>query len=168
MLTTDRPSYPSTINRWQLTAILLLVPVIGLATALYFASTLKPRPEAVLEAAVKVEVAVWQSPQGSGSDSRLLPCVLLTNRSNELWRNLSISLNEQFFYYHFQQFEPSMTLTIPLEQFVTKGGNVHFRPATQSVHQVDVFAQIPSGERGVYSQKVKSTTADQSDQVRLP
>ena len=145
---------PNTISRTQLTAILLSVPAIGLLIVALLASRVPPRPEPRLNASAKLEVAVWTAADRDSSQQRLLPSVVVQNLSQEPWKNVAISLNKQFFHYHFQVLQPSESLTVPLEQFFTKGGNVHFRPASQTVELIEIFGQIPSGERGVFSQSI--------------
>ncbi len=147
---------PNTISRTQLTAILLAVPAIGLLIVAVLANRIQPRPELQLKASAKLEIAVWTPSDGNSSQQRLLPSVVIKNDSGEPWKNVAISLNKQFFHYHFKVLQPSETLTVPLEQFFTKGGNVHFRPASQTVELVEIFGQIPNGERGVFSQPVQS------------
>ncbi len=102
--------------------------------------------------------AAMDSPKPARYPPRLLPSIVVTNGTSETWENVSVSINKAFVHYHFQPLAPGETLVAPLERFVTKGGNVNFRPSTQEVRRITVFAQLPSNERAVLNRGVEATS----------
>jgi hypothetical protein len=144
----DPAGIPRTINAWQLTGLLVGVSSLFFGLAMLLSRTIPARPEAQLAAEVQVKVDVW-APE-DGAPPRLLPCVELINPTDDRWRNVVLALDRQFYYYHASPLEAGQEMRVPLEAFITKGGNIHFRPATQSISQVTVYAQLSNGERGVF------------------
>jgi hypothetical protein len=108
----------------------------------------QPPPEPTLTVTLGIEVQLHRS-RGDQESPRLLPVLTVTNPTSDRWRNVAVCLNKQFFYYHPGELAANENFATPLEFFVTKGGNVAFQPGSESVHQVTVYAQIPSGARAV-------------------
>lgn len=138
------------IGRRQLTALLLGIPLAFVSIAWLLSKTGTIRPEAKLEVEIDVRAEAWTPPKSDGTDTRLYPCVVLKNPTTEPWKNVTIALNKQFYFYAHLPLDAGGVLVTPLEHFVTKGGNITFRPGSQQVHQLTVFAQLPNGERAVY------------------
>lgn len=141
---------PRTLNSIQLTLffIVLILGPVGCGLLLYF-STLK-MPEPPLDALVRFET-MWILPTEKDIEKteRLVPCLTIKNLTDSDWKNLSIELNEQFFSSEPTGIPASQTLSIPLEAFVARNGSVRFPVGDRVIHLVTVFAQIPSGARGV-------------------
>ncbi len=136
------------IGRLMLTIMLIAIPLIPVIFVVSMVATHKPPPEPQLDVKVTQDVTL-HVPRKSPDSPRILPCVVIENPTQENWRNVSVSLNKEFFFYHPNALESGQSFTVPLEFFVTKGGNVAFQPGSENVHQVTVFAQIPSGARAV-------------------
>jgi hypothetical protein len=149
---------PYVLSRFQFTALLLGIIGAGVGWVGVMWNSIEKRPEAILDGEVLVETRPWTPPNQPDSPPRLLPSVVVTNRTGERWENVSVSINKAFVHYHFQPLAPGETLVAPLERFVTKGGNVNFRPSTQEVHRITVFAQLPSNERAVLNRGVEATS----------
>jgi hypothetical protein len=128
--------------------MLLVISLVPPIFVVSMVATHRPPKEPLLRVEVGQSVKLHQ-PRGDRENPRLLPSLVLKNPTNEDWRNVAISLNKQFFYYHPGSFYASEEVSIPLEFFVTKGGNVAFQPGSETVHQVTVYAQIPTGARAV-------------------
>ena len=137
------------LTRVQLTGILVGIPIIGLCIAWMFTLLAPNRPEAKLGADVSINFTNWAPPGKDLSQARLMACVIIENKTDEVWNHVTVALDKQFYYNHHLKLGPGERLACPLETFITKGGNITFRPSTQSVKRVTVFAQVPSGERAV-------------------
>jgi len=136
------------ISRRQLTSLLIAIPLLFLSAVAWMWTSLKASPEPILVAIVRQEVTV-HVPRKSPDSPRILPCLIVENPTLENWRNVAISVNKEFFFYPPGTLESMQSVTVPLEFFVTKGGNVAFQPGSESVHRVTIFAQIPNGARAV-------------------
>jgi hypothetical protein len=111
-------------------------------------ATHRPPKEPTLSVEVGHSVKLHH-PRNDRENPRLLHSLTVKNPTADDWRNVAISLNKQFFYYHPGTFHASEEVFIPLEFFVTKGGNVAFQPGSEIVNQVTVYAQIPNGARAI-------------------
>lgn len=111
-------------------------------------ATHRPPKEPTLSVVVEHSIKLHQ-PRNDRENPRLLPSLTVKNPTADDWRNVAISLNKQFFFYHPGTFHASEEVFIPLEFFVTKGGNVAFQPGSEIVNQVTVYAQIPNGARAI-------------------
>lgn len=138
-----------TISRMQLTVGLILISLAGFGYSLFLTQLVPLEPEPQLKAKVSVSVESWRDPVRKDREARLLPCVVIENLSEDTWRNVSFAIDKSFYYYLPGELVGGQRVSIPCESFVTKGGNVAFRPATQEIGKLTVFAQLPSGERGV-------------------
>jgi hypothetical protein len=107
-------------------------------------------PEPTLNALAKLSVEPWTPDVGESGDFRLMPSITVTNPTADSWGNVSIAINDMFYYYHGEVLSPGESVTTPCEFFVAGVGNVPFRPGSQQVELISVFAQIPSGERAVF------------------
>lgn len=136
------------ISRVNLTLLLLAISLIPPIFVISMVATHVPPPEPLLDAAVRQEVTVF-TPRKSPNKPRILPCLIVENPTQVEWRNVAVSLNKEFFYYHPGTLTAGQSFTTPLEFFVTKGGNVAFQPGSESVRRATIFAQIPSGARAV-------------------
>jgi hypothetical protein len=143
-----------TIRPKHLTWLLILITASFFAFAVIMMRSVPPRPKPLLLASVEIRVTAWAPPNAASQPERLYPCVVLRNGSQDEWRNVAVTLDKQFYFYSHEPLAPQQTLTVPLEHFITKGGNVTFRPSSQQVEKVIVFAQIPNGDRGILEQKV--------------
>lgn len=149
---------PYVLSRFQFTALLLGIIGAGVGWVGMMWNSIEKRPEAILDGEVLVETRPWIPPNQPDATPRLLPSIIVTNKTGEVWENVSVSINKAFVHYHFQPLDPGETLVAPLERFVTKGGNVNFRPSTQEVRRITVFAQLPSNERAVLNRGVEVTS----------
>jgi hypothetical protein len=138
------------IRRRNLIMIILAISLIPPIFVVSMVATYTPPPEPRLEAKVTQNVTV-HAPRKNPDSPRILPCITVENPTTENWRSVSIYLNEDFFFTRgpTDTLKAGESLNVPLEFFVTKGGNVAFQPGSESVRQVTVFAQIPSGARAV-------------------
>ncbi len=121
-------------------------------------ATHKPPPEPKLTCQVKLDVMV-KAPRLEPDNPRILPCVIVENPTDEAWRNVSVSLNREFFFHQPGVIESHGKITVPLEFFVTKSGNVAFQPGSEKVHQVTVYAQVPNGGRAISENYFEVTPA---------
>jgi hypothetical protein len=137
---------PLTLSRTQLTLALILLTLLPFGMVVLMWYSLPADKEPVLTAEVKVGPAAW--PAEGTAFARTMPCVLLRNPTDEIWENVSIAINKQFFYYHPDPIPGGQDITIPLEHFRTKG-NQNFPPDLQVVDRLTVFAQLPSGARAI-------------------
>ncbi|MBX3423183.1 MAG: hypothetical protein KF752_16625 [Pirellulaceae bacterium] len=147
MHTTDSsPKLPNTLSAKQLTAGLILLTVVPFlfVVVLYFSLPVGLGP--VLDARLEIGPRTWIS--NDGSQSRLLPSVILTNATEEPWENINLVINDQFHYYHGQTLRPSHEVVIPLKFFHTRG-NQFYPPESQPLNKLTVYAQIPSGARAI-------------------
>jgi hypothetical protein len=134
--------------------------MVGLVTIPFsfvigMAMFLKPAPEAKLDAEVSIKIDVWKPKESNAEDrTRLIELLVVHNPTQDTWRNVAMALNKQFYFSYHEPVPSGATVSIPLSFFVTKSGSVSFRPATQKVNMVTVFAQVPSGERAVFERTV--------------
>lgn len=149
MAQNDNPKAPHrTLSKPQLVAMLLIISLVPPIFVVSMVATHRPPKEPELSVRVEQSVKLHQ-PRNQANSPRLLPCLIVANPTEEAWRNVAVSLNKQFFYYHPGELKAGDEFSIPLEFFVTKGGNVAFQPGSETVQLVTVFAQIPSGARAV-------------------
>jgi hypothetical protein len=139
---------PRTITSKQLTLffIVLILGPVGCGLLLFYFT--RKMPEPALEALVRIET-MWIAPPEKEESQRLVPCITIKNPTESGWKNLSIELNEQFFSSEPKGIPAGQTLSIPLEAFVARNGSVRFPVGDRVIKLVTVFAQIPSGARGV-------------------
>lgn len=143
---TSSKSGPPTLSRRQLTlamVFLTLVPPL-LAVALYVSFPVGDDP--VLEVEAEVGPRAW--PAGDASEARLLPCLILRNPTDQPWKNVSLSINEQYHFYHPDAMQPGEEIVVPLRFFTTSGSR-YFRPESQPLELLTVYAQIPTGARAI-------------------
>ncbi len=144
---TEPRTLPSrTLSRGQLTAALILVTLVpfGLVVVLYM--TQPDLRDPTLAAGVEVGPRAW--PSENAADARMVPCVALTNPTEDSWRNVNLSVNDQFHFYHPEIVGPQEEVLIPLKFFHTKG-NQYYPPESQKLKSITVYAQIPSGARAI-------------------
>jgi hypothetical protein len=141
---------PQILSRKQLGLATLVVIVFPMIFVAWMAFGLNPKPEPKLEASITVGVMAW-SPDQSAERTRLVPALILVNQSQEPWGNVSIALNDQFFFYRREILNGGEEVRIPLEFFSTKG-NQRFHPPSNKLTEVTLYAQLPSGARGVKEQ----------------
>ncbi len=139
---------PRPISRLRLTLLLVIISLVPPIFVVSMVATHKPPPDPVLEVVVREEVQL-HSPRISPDRPRLLPSLVVENPTDEPWRHVTIYVNKDFVFVRQEPLEPHSTFSVPLEFFVTKGGNVAFQPGSERVEQVLIFAQIPSGARAV-------------------
>ncbi len=142
------PSRP--ISRQKLLLLLLVISLVPPIFVVSMVATYDPPPEPLLEVKVSLNLTV-HAPRKTPDSPRILPCITVENSTTEVWRNVSVYVNKDFIFSRgpTNSLEPGQSFNVPLEFFVTKGGNVAFQPGSEDVHQVTVFAQIPSGARAV-------------------
>lgn len=139
---------PRTVSFRLIVALMVVLisgPILGGLT-LHFLT--RKIPEPLLPAQVRLE-SIWITPGGNKQDTKLVPCVSIKNPTDEHWKNLSIGLNEQFYAQEPKGVPPHEMVSIPLETFISRNGSVRFPVGNRVIKLVTVFAQIPSGARGV-------------------
>jgi len=140
------PQLPRTLGPLGLTAglvLLTLIPFLFVVT-LYVTLPTSKDPELILDA--RVGPRTWVS--NDGVQTRMLPSLILKNSTNELWNNVNMSINGQYYYYHPDPVVSGQELTIPLKFFHTKG-NQFFSLESQPLNELTVYAQVPSGARAI-------------------
>lgn len=143
---------PKTLSKQQLALAAAFIVAIPLALVAWMAFGLEVKPEPVLDAEIRTGLMSF-SPDNTPQRTRLVPALVISNQSQDDWGNVSISLNEQFFYYHREKLLAGRELKVPLEFFATKGNSV-FQASSNKLTKVTLFAQIPSGARGVKEQEM--------------
>ena len=140
------PQLPRTLGPVGLTIGLVLLTAIPFlfVVLLYVTLPTSKDPELVVQASIGP--GTWIS--NDGTQSRLLPSLFLKNPTQDLWRNLNISINGQYYYFHPEPVQAGGELSIPLKFFHTKG-NQFFSLESQSLNELTVYAQIPSGARAI-------------------
>ena len=140
------PVLPRQLSKTQLTAALILITLIpfGLVVVLYL--TLPDFRDPVLQATVSVGPRAW--PSAEAPEARIVPSLILKNATDERWRYVNLSINEQFHFTHPDDIEPGEEIFIPLKFFHTKG-NQFYPPESQELKLLTVYAQIPSGARAI-------------------
>jgi hypothetical protein len=152
-----------TLNRWQLAGLMLVLVLVPFAFVVGMAVFLKAQPEPKLDARIELKIDAWSPPgDTSQSKARLIELMVVQNPTQDEWRNVAVAINEQFYFYHPDPLPAGQSITIPLATFITKSGSVAFRPATQTIKLVTVFAQIPNGERAVCEREVKREEFDKA------
>jgi hypothetical protein len=138
------------ISRQKLLLLLLVISFVPPIFVVSMVATYDPPPEPLLDVAVSLNLTV-HAPRKDPDSPRILPCLTVENSTNDVWRNVTVYVNKDFIFSRgpTATLEPGQNFNVPLEFFVTKGGNVAFQPGSETVHQVTVFAQIPSGARAV-------------------
>lgn len=136
------------INRRTLIGLLVLITTLPPLFVVSFFLLHEAAPEPKLDVAVELTVMRYSKSKSEG-DERLLSAVRVINTSRGDYRNVSVSLNKQFFYYHPKPLAAGANMEIPLEFFVTKGGNVKFQTGYKKVEIVTVFGQLPTNARAV-------------------
>jgi hypothetical protein len=127
----------------------MLVLIFGpIASGLALSYFTKRLPEPLLEAQVQLGTT-WLSSRDRPEDRRLVPCITIRNPTKEIWRNLSVGLNEQFYCQEPKGIPAGETVSIPLEAFVARNGSVRFPVGNRDIKLATVFAQIPNGARAV-------------------
>jgi len=147
-LSPEHPVRP--IGRRKLILLLLAISLIPPIFVVSMVATYDPPPEPHLDVKVTQNLTV-HAPRKTPDSPRILPCITVENPTKDNWRNVSVYLNKDFIFSRgpTEILAAGQSLNVPLEFFVTKGGNVAFQPGSESVHQVTVFAQIPNGARAV-------------------
>ena len=150
----DNPPFPQpkTLSKQQLAIAALFIIAVPLTLVGWMAFGLQVKPEPVLDATLSTGVMSF-SPDNTPQRTRIVPALVIVNNSPDTWGNVSASLNDQFFYYHRAKLMAGEELKIPLEFFATKGNSV-FQASSNKLKKVTLFAQIPTGARGVKEQEM--------------
>ncbi len=146
MLPNNSNSTFRTLSRRQLTLTLASVSLIPVAIAVTMWLTMPDSPEPLLSVEVQIGPGTW--PPDQAQNAKLMPCVIIRNPTIDRWDNVSLTLNDQYFYYLPRAVAANSTETIPLKHFVTKGHQA-FIPDYHKLRLLTVYAQIPSGARAI-------------------
>ncbi len=140
------PSLPNTLSSRNLTIGLISLTLIPFffVVLLYVTQPTNKDPE--LNVQLSIAPRPWQS--NDGTQTRLLPSLIVRNPTQDDWKNVNFAINDQFFYYHDSTVRPSDELSIPLKFFHTKG-NQFYPPESQPLNTLTVYAQIPTGARAI-------------------
>lgn len=136
------------LSKLQLTCLLVCFSIIPPAFVVSMVLFFPASPELKLDANVRFDVTVIR-PRKDPDSPRILPSVVIKNPTDEVWNRIAVSINKDFFFYRPDSLEPQQEFSVPLEFFVTKGGNVAFQPGSEWVHRVTVYAQVPSAARAI-------------------
>ncbi len=135
-----------TLTRTQLTAALLLVTVAPFLLVVFMYRNLPYEQDPVLEAALTIGPRSW--PNDTDPEARIVPCAILSNPTEDNWRNVNLSINEQFHFKYPDPVDSGEEIFVPLKFFHTKG-NQFYPPHSQELKSLIVYAQIPSGARAI-------------------
>lgn len=152
---------PKTLSKRQLSLAAVLIITLPLVLVGWMAFGLTPKPEPKLDAEISLGIMSF-SQDGSLQKTRLVPALVIANRSSDTWGNVNASLNEQFFYYHREKLKAGEEIMVPLEFFATKG-NAVFQPSSNKLKKVTLFAQLPYGARGVKEKEMSLQDAAQAE-----
>jgi len=139
------PSAPLLSPRWLTISLIAitLIPVT-LAATVWYAVPSSPEPELPVE--VFFEPVSW--PPNGKDEVRLMPGIRLHNPTHDQWRNVSLAINRQYYFYCPEPIEPGSDFSVPLAFFKTSG-NQNYRPTTQHIKKLTIYAQQPSGRRAI-------------------
>lgn len=140
------PQLPRTLGPVGLTVGLIVLTLVPFLFVVTLYATLPTSMDPVLEVDAKVGPRTWTS--NDGTQTRMLPSLVLKNPTSESWRNVNMSINGQYYYYHPDAVSSGQELTIPLKFFHTKG-NQFFSLENQPLNELTIYAQIPSGARAI-------------------
>lgn len=135
------------LSKLTLTAALLVVTAIPVSLALSVWYFIPAKPEHPLNVEVTYMPVTW--PPEKTAEAQLVPGVRLFNPSPDEWSNISLAINKQFYFYYPARLRAGQSCDIPLFLFKT-GGNQAFRPRSQTIKLLTVYAQMPNGGRAVY------------------
>ena len=142
-------SRPRVVPRSVLIAMLLTICIVPPSLVIWFVLTHEPPAEPKLDVNVSLGVMQYDLKRGEEISSRLMQCVRIENPTNQAYRNVSISLNKQFFSNLPQPIPGKQQIALPLEFFITKNGAIGFQTGSKLVERVTVYAQISTGARAV-------------------
>ena len=137
---------PNSLSRTQLTVALIVVTLLPFSLVVILYTTLPSIPDPELDVNVAIGPRAW--PATESDSARIVPCVILTNPTEDAWNNLNMSVNEQFHFTHPGTVQAGEEVVVPLKFFHTKG-NAYFPPESQRLKLLTIYAQIPSGARAI-------------------
>lgn len=139
-----RPPGLQLSRRWLTISLIAvtLIPV-SLAATVWLAIPESPEPELAVE--VVLEPVPWPP---EGSDVRLMPGVRISNTTSEPWKNVSMAINKQFYFYCPEPLPAGAEFRVPLAFFRTSG-NQPYRPTTVPLKMLTIYGQVPSGKRAI-------------------
>ena len=139
-----RPPVMQLSPRW-LTFSLIAVTLVPIVLALTVWWVVPATPETQLDAEIHLEPVSWPP---NASDARLMPGLRIHNPTTERWTNVSMGINDQFYFYSPDPVEAGGDARIPLAFFRTSG-NQAYRPTTVRMRKLTVYAQLPTGRRAI-------------------
>lgn len=137
---------PRALTRTQLTWGLILITLIPFALVVVLYVTLPSFADPVLQVDAAVGPRAW--PSDIAPDARIVPSLILRNPTDEDWQNVNLSINKMFHFAHPYPLRAGEEIFVPLKFFHTKG-NQDYRPESQALELLTVYAQIPSGARAI-------------------
>lgn len=135
-----------TLSRAQLTLALIFVTLIPFGLVVFLYTQMPDYRDPVLDADVAIAPRAW--PSEADPNARVVPCLVLTNPTQDEWRELNMSINDQFHFFDPDPVPPGKEVHVPLKFFHTKG-NQFYPPDRQELKSVTIYAQIPSGARAI-------------------
>lgn len=159
-----QPSVPRLSRTW-LTVCLVSVTLIPAAIAATVWLAVPATPEPQLSAEVSFEPMVWPPTAATtGESATMMPAVHLHNPTDQLWRNVEMSINGQFYFYCPEPIPAQGDFRVPLAFFKTSG-NQTYRPSGQRIKKLTIYAQLPSGGRAIRDliepEMLTATTSEQ-------
>ncbi len=156
-LSNTTPGPGKTLSRTQLTLILVLVTLIPFGLVVFLYTQMPDHRDPVLRANVTIGPRAWPSDQAD--DARIVMCVILQNPTDEEWRQLNMSINDQFHFFDPEPVRPGGEVFVPLKFFHTKG-NANYPPERQKLESLTIYAQVPSGARAIL--KIEDESLDRA------
>ncbi len=136
-------------RRW-LTISLIAVTLIPVTLAATVWLAIPESPEPNLPVEIAFQPVAWPP---EGPDVKLMPGLRIRNTTESDWRNVSMAINKQFYFYCPEPLPAGKDFQVPLAFFKTSG-NQPYRPTIVPMRLLTVYAQLPSGKRAIRDEKV--------------
>lgn len=141
-----RQQLPNTLSPRGLTIALVSLTLIPFFFVVLLYRTQPITKDPVLDVSLVIAPRQWHSEDGT--QTRLLPSMVVRNPTDEIWKNVNFAVNDQFYYYHPDPMRAGEELVVPLKFFHTKG-NQFYPPENQPLKSITVYAQIATGARAI-------------------
>jgi hypothetical protein len=143
------------LTRLQLTLLFALLTLGPVAAVVWVVIRNPAPPDPQLVGQVELGIEAWHPPN-QPEQLRLTPSLILVNHSADTWDQVSLMIDKKYYYYSRRALQPGERLVVPLDLCTTRG-NVRLRPSLHAPEVIAVFAQLPSGARGVLDQPLDAT-----------
>lgn len=143
------------LTRLQLTLLFALLTLGPVAAVVWVVVRNPAPPDPRLDGQVQLAIEAWHPPN-QPEQLRLTPSLVLVNHSDQVWDQVSLMIDKKYYYYSRRSLAPGERLVVPLDLCTTRG-NVRLRPSLHAPEVIAVFAQLPSGARGVLDQPLDAS-----------